>query len=213
MKLGSHNRKVVIGVSALFALALLMFARMIWTSAGSTSAAPPLAPTATNPAAANKYAAATQHRGHLKTSEKKNGKTAGPPTPSLDPRLKLEQLELAENTEYAGTGRNIFQDQAEPIIPTPIAPGLKTKKPEPAVPPGPPPIPPPPPINLRYFGFANNSGSPVRKAFLSNGDDVFVAAEGEIVNRRYKILRINPTSIEIQDVLSNNTQSIPLSQG
>ena len=117
MKLGSNNRKVVIGVSALFALALLMFARMILMSAGSTSAAPPLASTATSPAAANKSAAAAQRRGHLKTSDKKNAKTAGPPTPSLDPRLKLEQLELAENTEYAGTGRNIFQDQAEPVIP------------------------------------------------------------------------------------------------
>ena len=121
-------------------------------------------------------------------------------------------MELAENTEYAGTGRNIFQDQAEPVIPQPIAPGI-TKKPKAPEQTGPPPIPPPPPINLRYFGFANNSGSPVRKAFLSNGDDVFVAAEGDIVNRRYKILHINPTSIEIQDVLSNNTQSIPLSQG
>lgn len=212
MKLGSNNRKVVIGVSALFALALVMFARMILTSAGSTSAAPPLVSTASSPATGNKSAATAQHRGHLKTSDKKNAKTAGPPTPSLDPRLKLEQLELAENTEYAGTGRNIFQDQAEPVIPTPVKGPFKTppKAPEPQ---GPPPIPPPPPINLRYFGFANNSGSPVRKAFLSNGDDVFVAAEGEIVNRRYKILHINPTSIEIQDVLSNNTQSIPLSQG
>jgi len=211
VKLGSNNRKVVIGVSTLFALALVMFARMIWTSAGSTSAAPPLA-TTTSPSAANKSAATAQHRGHLKTSDKKNAKTAGPPTPSLDPRLKLEQLELAENTEYAGTGRNIFQDQAEPVIPTPVTTPFKTK-PKTPEPEGPPPTPPPPPINLRYFGFANNSGSPVRKAFLSNGDDVFVAAEGDIVNRRYKILHINPTSIEIQDVLSNNTQSIPLSQG
>jgi hypothetical protein len=210
VKLGSNNRKVVIGVSTLFALALVMFARMIWTSAGSTSAAPPLA-TTISPSAANKSAATAQHRGHLKTSDKKNAKTAGPPTPSLDPRLKLEQLELAENTEYAGTGRNIFQDQAEPVIPQPIAPAIKPK-PQ-TVEQGPPPTPPPPPINLRYFGFANNSGSPVRKAFLSNGDDVFVAAEGDIVNRRYKVLHINPTSIEIQDVLSNNTQSIPLSQG
>jgi hypothetical protein len=212
VKLGSNNRKVVIGVSALFALALVMFARMIFTSAGSTSAAPPLASTAAGPAAANKAAATAQHRGHLKTSDKKNGKTAGPPTPSLDPRLKLEQLELAENTEYAGTGRNIFQDQAEPVIPKPVESGFKTT-PQANTPPPAPVIPPPPPINLRYFGFANNSGSPVRKAFLSNGDDVFVAAEGDIVNRRYKILHINPTSIEIQDVLSNNTQSIPLSQG
>jgi hypothetical protein len=209
VKLGSNNRKVVIGVSALFALALVMFARMILISAGSTSAAPPLASATTGPATGSKPVAA-QRRGHLKASDKKNAKTAGPPTPSLDPRLKLEQLELAENTEYVGTGRNIFQDQAEPVIPTPIAPAIRRPQPAPTPVDT---IPPPPPINLRYFGFANNSGSPVRKAFLSNGDDVFVAAEGDIVNRRYKILHINPTSIEIQDVLSNNTQSIPLSQG
>lgn len=212
MKLGSNNRKVVIGVSALFALAVLMFLRMIWMNVGSTSAAPPAASSTTRPATGSKPSvAAAQHRGHLKGSDKKNAKAAGPQSPSLDPRLKLGLLELAENTDYAGTGRNIFQDQAEPVIPKPLDSGFK--KPPVNTPPPAPVIPPPPPINLRYFGFANNSGSPVRKAFLSNGDDVFVAAEGEIVNRRYKILRINPTSIEIQDVLSNNTQSIPLSQG
>jgi len=213
VKLGTHNRKVVIGVSALFALAILMFVRMLWVSAGSTSAAPPVTATATGPATSSKAAGATQRRSHLRTSEKKTNKPAEAPTPTLDPRLKLGLLELAENTDYAGTGRNIFQDQAEPVIPKPIAPGISPKKQSPEPPPGPPPIPPPPPINLRYFGFASNNGSPIRKAFLSNGDDVFVAAEGDIVNRRYKILRINPTSIEIQDVLSNNTQSIPLSQG
>ncbi len=212
MKLGSNNRKVVIGVSALFAVAVLLFLRMIWTSVGSTtSAAPPLASSTAITAPANKSVAASQRRGHLKNSEKKNAKTAGPATPSLDPRLKLGLLELAESTEYAGTGRNIFQDQAEAPIPKPVDSPFKKKQVE--TPPPAPVIPPPPPINLRYFGFANNSGSPVRKAFLSNGDDVFVATEGDIVNRRYKILRINPTSIEIQDVLSNNTQSIPLSQG
>jgi hypothetical protein len=212
VKLGSNNRKVVIGVSALFALAILMFMRMIWMSAGTISAAPPVASNGASPAVGGKPIAAAQRRGHLKASEKKTKTAGGPPTPSLDPRLKLGMLELSENTEYAGTGRNIFQDQAEPVIPKPVADGFKPK-PQVNTPPPAPVIQPPPPINLRYFGFANNSGSPVRKAFLSNGDDVFVAAEGDIVNRRYKILRINATSIEIQDVLSNNTQSIPLSQG
>jgi hypothetical protein len=208
VKLGSNNRKVVIGVSALFAFALLLFVRMVWTSTSSKAAAPPVA--SVPGTTAGKPAAPTQRRGHIKPSDKKNAKAAGPATPNLDPRLKLGLLEMAENTDYAGTGRNIFQDQAEPVIPKPIAPAMP--KPQPTAPQAYTP-PPPPPINLRYFGFANNSGSPVRKAFLSNGDDVFVAAEGDIVNRRYKILRINPTSIEIQDVLSNNTQSIPLSQG
>jgi hypothetical protein len=46
---------------------------------------------------------------------------------------------------------------------------------------------------------------------LQNGD-IFVAKEGEIVNRRYKVVRINPTSIEVEDMLNNNRQSIPLQQ-
>jgi hypothetical protein len=42
---------------------------------------------------------------------------------------------------------------------------------------------------------------------------VFIAAEGDIVNRRYKILHIGTSSIEVEDVLNNNRQSIPLTQG
>jgi len=48
---------------------------------------------------------------------------------------------------------------------------------------------------------------------LSQGDDVFIAAEGDIVDRRYKVLRISPMAVEVEDVLNNNRQSIPLTQG
>jgi hypothetical protein len=48
---------------------------------------------------------------------------------------------------------------------------------------------------------------------LAKGQDVFIAGEGDIVDRRYKVLRIGPTSIELQDVLNNNRQSIPITQG
>jgi hypothetical protein len=82
--------------------------------------------------------------------------------------------------------------------------------------PAPPPVPqgppPPPPINLKFFGFANKPGEP-KKIFLSQGEDVFIAGEGDIVDRRYKILRITPVSVEVEDVLNNNRQSIPLTQG
>ena len=77
----------------------------------------------------------------------------------------------------------------------------------------PPPVQAPPPINLKFFGFANEPGEP-KKIFLSQGDDVFIAAEGDIVNRRYKVMRISANSVEIQDVLgSGPPQNIPLTQG
>jgi hypothetical protein len=41
---------------------------------------------------------------------------------------------------------------------------------------------------------------------------VFVASEGDIVDRRYRVLRISATSVEIEDILNNNRQSIPLTQ-
>lgn len=134
------------------------------------------------------------------------------PAQSLDPTLHLQQLAATEQVKYEGTGRNIFVAQQEDVvIPKPMGPGATDH--------GnaqtwtPPPLAAPPPIPLKFFGFASHPGEP-KKIFLSKGDDVFIAGEGEIVDRRYKVVRISPTSVEIQDVVgSGPPQSIPLTQG
>ena len=51
------------------------------------------------------------------------------------------------------------------------------------------------------------------KSAIASSEDIFIAGEGEIVDRRYKVLRITPTSVEIEDVLNSNRQMIPLTQG
>jgi hypothetical protein len=69
------------------------------------------------------------------------------------------------------------------------------------------------PIPLKYFGSVNLTGQ-AKKIVLSKGDDVFIAGEGEIVDRRYKVVRISATSVEIQDlVVGGLPQSIPLTEG
>jgi hypothetical protein len=128
------------------------------------------------------------------------------PISSLDPTLRTDLLRTAEQTKYEGKGRNIFMAQAEPI-PQAQVPVIQQKPQEPIVQ-GPPP---PPPINIKFIGFANRPGEP-KQIFLVQNEDVFVAKEGDIVNRRYKVTKINPSSVEIEDVLNNNHQSIPLSQ-
>ena len=67
----------------------------------------------------------------------------------------------------------------------------------------------PPAINLKFYGWASRAGND-KAIFLSQGDAVYIAHEGDIIARRYKIVKIGTTSVEVQDVLSNNTQSIPL---
>ncbi len=126
---------------------------------------------------------------------------------TLDPRLRLDLLKTTEDNVYEGRGRNIFRAQMEEI-PQPKFPGYTDKRP-PQPPPGPPP---PPPINLKFYGFANKPGE-AKRIFLSKGEDVFIAREGEIVDHRYKVLHINLNSVEVEDVLSNNRQSIPLTPG
>jgi hypothetical protein len=81
-------------------------------------------------------------------------------------------------------------------------------QPEAAQPQQPPPYV-PPPINLVFYGFATPSNG-VKRIFLAKNEDVFIAKEGDIVDRRYKVVRISQNAVEILDVLSNNRQSIPL---
>jgi hypothetical protein len=126
---------------------------------------------------------------------------------SLDPTLRTDLLAASQRVEYEGGKRNIFRMEAPPPPPpTPMPTPIQPVRPELT---GPPPPPPPPPITLKFFGFANRAGE-AKKVFLSDGDEVFVAKEGDIVNRRYRIVQINNTSVMVEDVLNNNRQPVPL---
>jgi hypothetical protein len=204
MKLGAENRTAALVAIALMVIAVFLIVRM-WSGGGQPAVA--ANPTAVQPEAAAESAPARGRR----AARAGRGTTRNAPSGSivtLDPRLRLDLLKLSEDTEYKGAGRNIFRAEAE--IPQPIEPAIKETAKGP--PPPPPPPPGPPPINIKFVGFARGTGGPTR-VFLTQGDDIFVAAEGDIVNRRYKVMRINSNSVEIEDVLSNNRQTIPLTAG
>jgi hypothetical protein len=123
---------------------------------------------------------------------------------SLDPTLRTDLLKTSEDVTYKGSGRDIFQNQPEPPpIPKEVKKVINT---------APPPPPPPPPIPLKFYGFSGSKSGP-KQVFLSKGDDIFIAKEGQIVDRRYKILKIGPNSVEVEDVLTNNRQTLPLTAG
>jgi hypothetical protein len=199
VKLGAENRVKLIVAIVLMAIAGLA---LLLNSGNSTPSAAAPASTAT-PGAASQPPTSPRPVSRTKV----RGKKASTGPRSLDPSLRYDWLKASEDTKYEGTGRNIFLAQAE--IPKPIETGAMDKKKQDE---GPPQPPPPPPINLKFFGFASKPGES-KKIFLSEGEDVFIAAEGEVVNRHYKVLRISPTSVEIEDVLNNNRQSIPLTAG
>jgi hypothetical protein len=207
VKLGTENRKQLIAAGTLLVvlIAILVFEFMP-SSSTNASTAPATAPQGWE----TQIAAPTAHspsRHSPAPSAKKF-----PPPQSLDPTLHLSQLASAEQIKYEGLGRNIFVAQAEVAIPTPLAPG-SPDAPKAGGVYTPPPVAAPPPIPLKFFGFASKPGEP-KKIFLSKGDDVFIAGEGEVIDRRYKVVRILPNAVEIQDVVgSGPPQSIPLTLG
>ena len=48
------------------------------------------------------------------------------------------------------------------------------------------------------------------KAFFAEGDSLFVAQEGEIVNRRYRVLRIDSNSVVLEDLIKNSVDELTL---
>ena len=202
MQLGLENKKkatwaAVLGVVAVLALAyelIPMFTDSSGPGSNPQAAAPTLSPRA------------------QKRSTAKPGKKQKPE--NLDPTLRLDLLAASEKTEYQGNGRNIFVSSAEDVvIQKPVARANTdggATSPIIYTPPNPPQA---APIPLKFYGFASSPGEP-KRIFLKLGEDVFVAGEGEIVDRRYKVIRISATSVEIQDVVTSGPpQSIPLTQG
>ena len=210
MKLGAENRTkliaaIVTGVVALVLLATRFSAFFGEGTPGATTSAATRLPSASD---LSNQPARPGVRSNSRT--RAAGKKAVTPT-SLDPTLHLDLLKASEETKYEGTGRNIFRVFVEEI-PTPRAPA-NTDAQKQAQNEGPPPPPPPSPSNLKFYGFATSRPDGAKRIFLIKNEDVFIASEGDIVDRRYKVVKISPNTVEILDVLSNNKESIPLAQG
>jgi len=134
----------------------------------------------------------------------------GTTSSQYDPTLHMGAMLVAESLHYTGSGRNIFSDSPAPVvavIPKLIAPVRNTAPVAPVAQVYTPP--PPPPIDLKFFGTATKADGS-RQAFLLHGDDVFLAAPGSIVQRRYKIGAISAASVEVEDLTNNNKQNLPL---
>jgi hypothetical protein len=134
--------------------------------------------------------------------------------PSLDPKLHPELMAGNEDYLYRGSGRNIFSAPAEqqqeaaalqiekvraPIRPTAAPVEVAMGPPQ------------PPAVELKFFGYsARTDGS--RHAFLLHGDSVFIAGEGDVVDHRYKVVKIAPFSVQVEDLPYSDTQTLPLTR-
>jgi hypothetical protein len=179
------SRRLLLLAAAGVALVVVLMARQ-----GNTPAGSPAAPS--NPARATTPAAATA-------------------TPVAD--VKLELLKTAPS-ELEQSTRNPFQfkPKAPPPAPPPppqanagrIMPPVPLPSP---VPQGPPP---PPPIALKYIGVLETAQGRVA-VFRDTGGDIVNGKEGDIIDGRYRLLKIGVESADVAYVDGRGRQTIRLS--
>jgi hypothetical protein len=135
----------------------------------------------------------------------------------IDPQLHLELLAKLQKVAEEGSGRNLFQFGPPP--PPPEKKGADSKLPggpEPIVPRGPvtplptaaPPPPPPPPF--KYYAVLTERRTGRKTAFFLEGDEIYKAAEGELVKKRYRVLRIGVNSVVLEDTELKRQSTLPL---
>jgi hypothetical protein len=138
----------------------------------------------------------------------------------IDPTLRLDLLARLQEVKVQGGERSLFEfGQAAPpktpdvtIVPKPLAKALGPEPPpaepsklEPAKPPA-------PPIPFKFYGFVSPAAKQPgpRRAFFLEGEEIHVAGEGEVIKRRYKVVRIGVNSAVVEDMQHDHQQTLPL---
>ena len=131
--------------------------------------------------------------------------TAGqtPAVPVVD--LNLDRLRTV--------GGQLRESERDPFRfrPKPPPPAPRVQAPPPPVfqqpvPQGPPP---PPPIPLKYFGVLTVDGQRIA-AFSDERGNIFRGKEGDVLEGRYRLLRIGPDSVDLAFLDGRGRQSIRL---
>jgi hypothetical protein len=137
------------------------------------------------------------------------GAQAGSGDVVADIRLELLQRERAE---MRAPDRNLFRFERRASAAPPVRPqAVRRPAPIEVAPTGPLPPPPPPPIPLRYIGFLQPRDAG-RVAVLSDGrGNVLNGKEGDVIEGRYRLLRVGNDSAELVYLDGRGRQTIRLS--
>jgi hypothetical protein len=128
-----------------------------------------------------------------------------------NPAPPISDLEAARKTQYTRTIRNIFSAIAPP-------PASEVVRQEAARQPvlGPQvPAPPPPaqlPPTVKFFGYASVPAGGSRRAFLSDGEEVYIVSEGETLLGRFRILKVGNANLEFEDTSTGQRGTVVLEQ-
>jgi hypothetical protein len=228
LTLGAEPKKVAALVVCLAILGFMLWRNSSDSGTPSSSSAPKPSAVATRqqqiamtelPGGA---VAHTRRKGNQTPKNEFVVRTIDPSRGDVDPTLRLELLDRLRGVKMAAVGRSLFEANGAPMVaamtgPKVIVPvrNVSDRKPFGPEPPPKPladaPKPPPPPIPLKFYGFIRpvNKGD-ARRGFFLDGDVILVAAEGETIKQRYKVVTVTETIAKMEDTGSKSQQDLKL---
>src|SRR5260370_41498634 len=77
-----------------------------------------------------------------------------------------------------------------------------------------PPEPPPPtaPANMKFFGYGTVPNGTSKRAFLNDGEEVYIVGEGDTLLGRFRILKIGKATLEFEELGSGRRNTVPLDE-
>lgn len=133
----------------------------------------------------------------------------------IDPTLRLDLLEKVRAVRPETGGRNLFESgpalaqnlppipKMQPMMPKAIAPMTSAM----------------PSTNLnlavhvpfKYYGFARPAlKGDANRGFFMEGDNILMAAEGDVLEKRYLIVALNPNTAKVEDMQLKQGQDLPV---
>ena len=131
-----------------------------------------------------------------------------PPLPVENPELRRWKLDSSRRTEYHSSGRDLFSQipPAPPVQPKPQPAPVAVIQPTPEAPP------PALPANMKFFGYGTVPNGTSKRAFLSDGEEVFIVGEGDTLLGRFRIVRIGNSTLEFEELGSGRRNSTSLDE-
>lgn len=228
MKLGAEPKKVALLLALLAVAAYFVYTNLI---SGPAAPAPtPRAAAVTQPAAGvapsppvetgrpvprAEAPRSRQGQGRLQEFRPslriRRGGDAAPLNPQ-EATLHLELLSKLQEVTLQGGHRSLFDFGAAPLPKQPepkIVPKPQTAELPPATQPEPA-KPRPPQIPLKFFGFTAPLPQGPKRAFFLDGDEILMGAEGDVLKKRYRVVKIGVNSVVIEDLQFKSEQTLPL---
>jgi hypothetical protein len=65
---------------------------------------------------------------------------------------------------------------------------------------------------VKFFGYGTIPNGTARRAFLSDGDEIYIVGEGDVLLGRFRIVKINNANLEFEETSTGRRASVAMAQ-